>query len=48
MRSEEVGAGDAAAQRIPLTGICTGTFILADAGLMGEHEACVSWLNVKA
>jgi len=35
----------AAAARVPLIGLCTGTFILADAGLMKDHEACVSWLH---
>lgn len=38
----------AAAQRVPLIGLCTGTFILAEAGLMTNHQACVSWLHVKA
>lgn len=36
---------DAAKKRVPLLGVCTGTFILAEAGLMGDHETCVSWLH---
>ncbi|OWW04166.1 AraC family transcriptional regulator [Rhizobium sp. R72] len=35
------------AARVPLIGLCTGTFILADAGLMRNHETCVSWLHYK-
>lgn len=38
---------DAAAKRIPLIGVCTGTFILADAGLMKQHLTCVSWLHYQ-
>lgn len=38
----------AAAQKIPLIGVCTGTFILADAGLMKGHQTCVSWLHYDA
>lgn len=37
----------AAVEKVPLIGICTGTFILADAGLMKYHRSCVSWLHVK-
>lgn len=37
-----------AAARVPLIGLCTGSFILADAGLMRNHESCVSWLHVRA
>ncbi len=37
----------AAAQRVPLIGLCTGTFILAEAGLMANHNACVSWLHAQ-
>lgn len=38
---------DAAAKRVPLIGLCTGTFILADAGLMKGHPTCVSWLHYQ-
>lgn len=37
----------AAVEKVPLIGICTGTFILADAGLMKHHRSCVSWLHFK-
>jgi transcriptional regulator GlxA family with amidase domain len=32
---------------VTLIGICTGSFILADNGLMREHKSCVSWLHYK-
>lgn len=35
----------AARQRVPLVGVCTGSFILARAGLMAGHVACVSWFH---
>ncbi|WP_085035669.1 GlxA family transcriptional regulator [Ensifer aridi] len=35
----------AAMRKIPLIGVCTGTFILAEAGLMKGHQTCVSWLH---
>lgn len=38
----------ASVQKVPLIGLCTGTFILADAGLMTRHETCVSWLHAKS
>ncbi|MDI6837020.1 GlxA family transcriptional regulator [Ciceribacter thiooxidans] len=38
---------DAASKRVPLIGLCTGTFILADAGLMKGHATCVSWLHFQ-
>lgn len=38
----------AAGKGVPLIGLCTGTFILADAGLMKGHRACVSWLHYQA
>lgn len=38
----------AAVAKIPLIGLCTGSFILADAGLMKHHQTCVSWLHVRA
>ncbi|WP_348628880.1 GlxA family transcriptional regulator [Mesorhizobium sp. M1E.F.Ca.ET.063.01.1.1] len=31
--------------RVALIGICTGTFILAEAGLLRAHRTCVSWLH---
>lgn len=36
-----------AAAGVPLIGLCTGAFILADAGLMKKHECCVSWLHAR-
>lgn len=33
---------------VKLIGVCTGSFILADLGLMRGHKACVSWLHYKA
>lgn len=38
----------AAARQVPLIGVCTGTFILAEAGLMRRHRTCVSWLHYQA
>lgn len=38
----------AAAANVPLIGVCTGTFILAEAGLMKGHDVCVSWLHYQA
>ena len=38
----------AAATKVPLIGVCTGTFILAEAGLMKDHQTCVSWLHYEA
>ncbi len=38
----------AADQKIPLIGVCTGTFILARLGLMKTHQTCVSWLHYQA
>jgi len=38
----------AALERVPLIGICTGTFILAEAGPMKRHRTCVSWLHCEA
>ncbi|TPM40673.1 GlxA family transcriptional regulator [Mesorhizobium sp. B2-3-4] len=38
----------AAVRKVPLIGVCTGTFILADAGLMKHHRTCVSWLHYQA
>ena len=36
---------DAAARGIALVGLCTGSFVLARAGLMQGHLACVSWFH---
>ena len=36
---------EAARARVPLIGLCTGTFILAEAGLLRQHQTCVSWLH---
>lgn len=36
------------AMKVPLIGLCTGTFILAEAGLMKRHQTCVSWLHYQA
>ncbi len=35
-------------RQIPPIGVCTGSFILAEAGLMKQHETCVSWLHHRA
>lgn len=35
----------AAAARIPLIGVCTGTFVLARAGLLTGRKCCVSWYH---
>jgi len=37
----------AARAEIPLIGICTGTFILARAGLLKGRKACVSWFHAR-
>jgi transcriptional regulator GlxA family with amidase domain len=34
----------AARARVPLIGLCTGSFILARAGLLDGYEACVHWV----
>jgi len=36
------------AKKVPLIGVCTGSFILAEAGLMQRHQICVSWLHYQA
>lgn len=38
----------AAGLKVPLIGVCTGTFILAQLGLMKGHQTCVSWLHYQA
>lgn len=35
----------AAAAGVKLVGLCTGSFVLARAGLLGGHLACVSWFH---
>jgi len=35
----------AARAGVPLVGVCTGSFVLARAGLMNGHVACVSWFH---
>ncbi|MCP8937133.1 GlxA family transcriptional regulator [Alsobacter sp. SYSU M60028] len=30
---------------VPLIGVCTGTFVLARAGLLSGHKCCVSWYH---
>ncbi|NHO54631.1 helix-turn-helix domain-containing protein [Acetobacter estunensis] len=35
----------AASLGVPLIGICTGTFVLARAGVMRNHTCCVSWYH---
>jgi transcriptional regulator GlxA family with amidase domain len=36
---------DAAARGVGLVGLCTGSFVLARAGLLVGHVACVSWFH---
>ena len=36
----------AARQNVPLVGICTGSFVLARAGLMQGFKCCVLWLHL--
>lgn len=35
----------AAAAGVPLVGVCTGSFVLSRAGLMGGRRCCVSWYH---
>ena len=35
----------AAREGVPLIGLCTGSFVLARAGLLEGYEVCVSWLH---
>ena len=35
----------AAAAHVPLVGVCTGSFLLARAGLLRQHRVCVSWFH---
>lgn len=36
---------EAAAKNVKLVGLCTGSFVLARAGLLDGHLACVSWFH---
>lgn len=36
---------EAAANKVKLVGLCTGSFVLARAGLLDGHLACVSWFH---
>ncbi len=36
---------DRAAKGVPLIGLCTGVFLLHDAGLLNGYRCCVSWLH---
>lgn len=36
---------DAAGRGVKLVGLCTGSFVLARAGLLDGHVACVSWFH---
>ncbi|MGV1831005.1 GlxA family transcriptional regulator [Agrobacterium vitis] len=38
----------AATKNVKLIGVCTGSFILAELGLMKSHRTCVSWLHYNA
>ncbi|MBN9552045.1 MAG: GlxA family transcriptional regulator [Alphaproteobacteria bacterium] len=37
----------AARRGIPITALCTGSFVLAEYGLLDNYRACVSWFHVK-
>jgi transcriptional regulator GlxA family with amidase domain len=38
---------EAARSGVPLVGVCTGSFVLARAGLMKGHRCCVSWFHYE-
>jgi transcriptional regulator GlxA family with amidase domain len=38
---------EAARQKVALVGLCTGSFILARAGLMRDRQCCVSWYHTQ-
>ena len=48
--SDEVTAflQEAAAKQVKLIGLCTGSFVLARAGLLDGHLTCVSWFHREA
>ncbi|MGN6819491.1 MAG: GlxA family transcriptional regulator [Sphingomonas sp.] len=37
----------AAKAKVPLVGLCTGSFILARAGLLNGYQVCVSWFHIN-
>lgn len=37
----------AAKAKVPLIGLCTGSFILARAGLLTGYQVCVSWFHIN-
>lgn len=37
----------AARMRVPLTALCTGSFILAELGLLDNYHCCVSWFHIN-
>lgn len=39
---------EADARDVPLIGVCSGTFALAEAGLLGGHRVCVHWNVLEA
>jgi transcriptional regulator GlxA family with amidase domain len=39
---------EAAAKQVKLVGLCTGSFVLARAGLLDGHLTCVSWFHREA
>ena len=36
-----------AARNVPIAGLCTGSFVLARAGLMNGRRSCVSWFHLR-
>jgi transcriptional regulator GlxA family with amidase domain len=47
-RSQYAFLREAASKGVKLVGLCTGSFILARAGLLEGHLACVSWFHREA
>lgn len=37
----------AARRGVPITALCTASFLLAQYGLLDEHRACISWFHIK-